>query len=747
MATARETLSQIRQKSAKDTLSEIRKKEPKGAFMRMTRAIEELPGAKALGEAITGAGMGYEASIRKGLGSLAQMATGGRVGGELARSGEELEQRGKEIAPVSTFAGGLIAPAVGVTKATKALGLAKTGGPLIQRALRAAGIGAVTVPTVAPVEDAENMTIADFYKEKGGQALLGAVGGAALFGAGKFAGTAANRFMDLLGERTIKQTQDLLQRYKIQTIGDLEKAVKAEDEAARKAGAQQEKLRAQQEKIAAGQATREARAEKKAQVGVSKERQRVLDIAREREREAAGRVVSAETRQANARDAADQLERELLARPGLDRESFGKILRQTAKKLRDDAVGFRNKIDFEKVIDDAGKQPDIPTGTIIADIETLLKDVRYKPASDALRQLQKDLMTGQTKGLNLRAAHNLKEALDDRISDFFKSDSAADKRIGGALNKLKKALVKSATDKHTSYREALSQYRVLSRPLDIVERNGKLRPVLDVDPMSGATKLTESEVVGQVINKARTGNPTMRRLLETDPTLRDPARLYFTRDLLGTEGKAPTPDAFRNWLKNNEGVLRQTGLYDEFSSLARARQTAGKAVADAKSMVATGKELEAEAAKLRKAAVGYVERAAKTTTTPSEIVAPVTKRAEERIGELGKETKRLESVSAQAAERARTYQGLESELRTARPQNVPAIAERTINRMYKDGSINQEEYENLLAQLDRMRVAAQTGQRAAENLESLKRWTIGLLGLGGLGYVLGRDAEPPGAAR
>jgi hypothetical protein len=131
-------------------------------------------------------------------------------------------------------------------------------------------------------------------------------------------------------------------------------------------------------------------------------------------------------------------------------------------------------------------------------------------------------------------------------------------------------LIKQTPDE---YKEALGKFATLSRPLDIMERQGALKRVLDVDPLSTAERLTEAQVVGEIINKSRAGNQTFSRLLESSPQLKESGRLYFTQNLFA-KGDVPTEASLKTWLVNNERPLRQLGLYDEFKNIRVAKETA-----------------------------------------------------------------------------------------------------------------------------------------------------------------------------
>ena len=696
MATARERLSQIRQQSAKDRLAQIRKGKTKPAVDDFERPSMEW-GADlvtsreptSIQKAATGGVLGLAGGTLKGAGAVTQLATGGRAGGTLARAGELATEKGKEIAPVSTFVGEVAAPVAGVKKASKILDIAKQGESFIRKALKAAGIGAVALPAAMPVKDADQMSVSDFYAEKGQEAALGAVGGGVLFGAGKVGGAALGKFMDLIGNRTIKQARDIISKYQVKTLDDLQKAIKAEDEALAK-------TRAQREQVAAGQVKREARAEAKATTGVPREKQRVLDVAREKERLAQQSLADAEARSVAANDAIADLETRLRGDP-TEKVTLGRMVRQIATNIKEKGTAYRNtKAKFKETVDNAPADPIIPTINVGTTVRKYLKDIN-NPVEEKLFTDISARLGGKEARLSVRSADSLKDYLNTIIETKMHGNTPIDKNIRSKVIELRNQIVKDLGDYYAPYRKAMEEYGPASRPLDIVERNGSLKKVLDQDPLSKEYKLSESEVVGSIIQRAQKGSQVFSRLMTENPEIQEPARLYFTRDLLG-RGSPPTPAQFKTWLKNNEGALRQLGLYDEFSSLARARVTAQNAVEVAKGVAG-------EAAVKRKAAAGYVERAAKAGTTPAEIVVPAAKRAEKR----GKE---LESEGVRIAKRADAYRQIESQLRTARPQDVPGVASRAIERMRSEGVIDDAQYQTMLGQLRNIETVAEAANKA-----------------------------------
>jgi hypothetical protein len=89
-----------------------------------------------------------------------------------------------------------------------------------------------------------------------------------------------------------------------------------------------------------------------------------------------------------------------------------------------------------------------------------------------------------------------------------------------------------------------------------------------------------ADVVGRVLQKTKSGSPALEKLIAEDPSLKDAARMYFSRELFGLEGfqKNLTPAQYQTFLKNNEASLKAAGLFDDFANLAKARSTAQQTI-------------------------------------------------------------------------------------------------------------------------------------------------------------------------
>jgi hypothetical protein len=473
------------------------------------------------------------------------------------------------------------------------------------------------------------------------------------------------------------------------------------------------------------------------------------DVAKARtaEQSAARAASSAQQEFQQAEAAVTALEQKLAGQPGMTADEFGRQLQQTTAKLSKDAIADRKRdAGYEKVFQAAGDKPTVDTSGLIASIDKQYKQTRNPTLQNILAELKSQATTGAKvsetgvfeggdKALSLRSADSLKGYMDSIISSKMHKSSPVklDKEILNSLQNLKNQLMMQA-NKNTDYKRAVSTFREMSRPLDIVERNGSLRKVIDQDPVSTAYRMTEAEVTGQVIRKANAGNPTFTRLLQTNPDLKDSARLYFSKDLFGKDA-APTAKGFENWLSTNERSLRQTGLYDEFSTLRNAQRSAQEAVDVAKGNVtaaterlATAAETTKKAERLAEKGTARLEAALKTAETPEQLASRVSK-AEKRVAP---------AVSRFASEEQKLQRSLDalSELnsnltRATKPEQVRIEVKATAEKLKDLGLINEQQRDQML------REVAQLGESMEARAEALKRVrniVIGASALAGVGY-------------
>jgi len=445
-----------------------------------------------------------------------------------------------------------------------------------------------------------------------------------------------------------------------------------------------------------------------------------------------------------AKSAVDQLEQRLLKQPGINAEQFGSELRQATQKLERDLVATRAEgSGFSNVLEKYGDQPVVNTNRLVSTIENLKEQTRNPNVIRMLDQVKYLAGTEGTDGkvinqLSLRNADSLRKYLS---KDIFQTEEgrmlAANKEVLNVLKQLRGDLIKQTPD---DYKQALGAFRTLSRPLDIVERNGALARVIDVDPLSTAEKLTEAQVTGEIVRKAQQGNPVFSRLLEVSPNLRESGRLYFTQNLFGKEA-VPTEASLRTWLLANERPLRQLGLYDEFKSIRTARETAQRAVNDAKGQFDVAKAVAGEAEAARKASKSMFKR---SETRLADVLGTI-----EKPGDLAKRAaaapenafvqKLNQQLSAASNKRQMIDTLLEAEsnlIRAEKPAQV-VTEMRLLAKQLKDKNlINEETRDLMMRQADSLSNDVEAQRKA---IATIKKAVVYGAGFGATGYVAQRQ--------
>jgi len=467
--------------------------------------------------------------------------------------------------------------------------------------------------------------------------------------------------------------------------------------------------------------------------------------------QAAGLVNDAEQGVLRANQAVDALEQKMLSLPTMNKEEFGKQLQVTTQQLFDEASKLRKKESkITEVINAAGNYLKVPTNNLQAMIDSQLKDIRNPALQGILEQTKNLAVTFDKNGqpinaLTVKSADSLKAYLDYVINAKQFKDTKLDKEIVNRVKEIRKQLVKNLTTSYQPYRDAMSTFRTLSRPLDIVERNGALKRVIETDPISLDYKMAEAEVTGLIIAKANAGNKVFQRLLEKNAGIKDSARLYFTKELFGKEA-APTEAVMRTFLRNNERPLKQLGLYEDFRDLRVAKTTAQNAVNEAKDVqkvaVAGSKEAESKT----KLAEAEAKRLTDLSQTASSRLADTLKTGDTLEETLRKSKSRAEPARVETAQRITAanktieqqqeikskYNKLVDDLKNAKPNEVPKKVESLTEDLYKNGSITLEERRKILDDVRKNQNIFTDAEKAQKRIGKL----LGLSTAVGLGSLL-----------
>ena len=352
--------------------------------------------------------------------------------------------------------------------------------------------------------------------------------------------------------------------------------------------------------------------------------------------------------------------------------------------------------------------------------------------------------------LTLKQAQSLKTYIDDIVNSREFGKSGKESAIKYQFGKIKAQLLEKMKDNNQAFVDALAKWRSLSRPLDIVERNGALRPVIARDPVSLEYRLSEAEVAGKVIAKANAGHPVFTRLLAEDPSIRESARLYYVQELFGGD-TAPTQRTLDLFLRNNERSLTQLGIKDEFASLSQARKTAQAAVdeateekasAEAASRVAarTATAAESKAAEARSLAKRAESRLAESlkTATSAEDLAKASAARTKSIELKTKNTiEKLQKAVSESVDTKRKYEKMVADLEASPVEKADAEAKKIINDLYENKIIDIDQYKSFNKELADIQDKFGKSDRAKALVRAALR-KIGLysgLGIAGsLGY-------------
>jgi len=455
------------------------------------------------------------------------------------------------------------------------------------------------------------------------------------------------------------------------------------------------------------------------------------------EAEAAAHLADTEGRVARADQAVQSIEQRILSGERMAPEQFGTMLSDAARTLAEEGIANREKLSgFGPAIKSAGDTLIVPTQSISNRITQIVKSLRDPAIERPLEEIKSLLTNGEGKkkvgALSIKQADSLRKMLDRVIRT--KQIQYANGTAGDAaaaihhVNEIKGMLVKAAKTAHDPYKVALEKFRQLSRPLDIVQRKGALKKIVDVDSLSQDLLRGSAEIAGAVIRRAKEGHPVFTRLLEIDPNIKNGARAYFNRELFGRD-RVPTTDALRGFLQSNEGALRQLGLFDEFSTIANARAAGERAVEAVKLELTQAKtglkqataaeraqqKVISEAKQVKDFAKTRVAEAEKSAVTSEEIKTQTQLRAKEAEVRLAKQAGGVEKETREAIAPIRTRMGEAavsakeagakaeaiakdlSDLSRADPKNAVAKAKDIVNTFKKELSTSQ--YDDLMRQI------------------------------------------------
>jgi hypothetical protein len=494
------------------------------------------------------------------------------------------------------------------------------------------------------------------------------------------------------------------------------------------------------------------------------------------EAEAASHLSDTEGRVARADQAVQAIEQRIMSGERMAPEQFGAMLQNASRTLLETGLAAREKLSgFGPAIRSAGEALIVPTKSMFTRIEQIIKSTRDPAIVKPLEEIKGLLSNGEGKkkvlSLSIEQADSLRKMLD-RVTRT-KQIQYANGTAGDAaaaihhVSELKDLLVSAAGNAHKPYKTALEKFRELSRPLDIVQRKGALRKVVDVDNLSQDLLRGSAEIAGAVIRRAKEGHPVFNRLLEIDPNIKNGARAYFNRELFGRD-RVPTTDRLRGFLQENEGVLRQLGLSEEFATIANARAAGERAVEAVKLELTQAKtglkqataaeraqqKAVSEAEKVRGFAVKRQAEAEKAAVTPEKIATQAELRAKEAEIRLGKEARGVEKAtketvdpirarigeaavsSEKAASKAAEIEKSLERLANVDPRNAASEASKIVESFRKE--LSTEQYGNLIRQIKMVEDAYGATDAARKQLLTIVAAGAGVGILGGSAASAGR---------
>jgi len=544
---------------------------------------------------------------------------------------------------------------------------------------------------------------------------------------------------------------------------------------------------ANRESIAAERAARQAGASPQAMQDI---RESVLTKTRDRvqsemvkareaglnESEAMSHLADTEGRVVAAEKAVQDIEQRILSGERMAPEQFGSMLSNAAKNLLEIGMKTRETLSgFGSAVRSAGESLIVPTQKISSRIDQIIKTVRDPAISKPLEEIKTLLSNGEGKekilSLSVEQADSLRKMLN-RISRT-KQIQYANGSSGDAaaalhhINEIEDMVTKAAGNAHPPYKDAMDKFRRLSRPLDIVQRKGALRKVVDVDNLSQDLLRGSAEIAGAVIRRAKEGHPVFTRLLEIDPEIQNGARAYFNRELFGRD-KVPSVDGLKKFLLENEGVLNQLGLYDEFSTISNARASGERALNSVKTELTQAKTSlkEATAAeraqqkavtaaeRLRSAASKRLGEAEKAAVTPEEVIkeselrakgaeaklskreTAIEKETSKAVGELRSEAGKSLSKVEKAGSKVREIEQAVERLNIADPKDAVSEAKRIVEGFSKD--LTTEQYGDLIRQIKMVEDTYGKTEAARQKLKTIISAGVGVGVLGGSAASAGR---------
>lgn len=223
------------------------------------------------------------------------------------------------------------------------------------------------------------------------------------------------------------------------------------------------------------------------------------------------------------------------------------------------------------------------------------------------------------------------------------------------LLKVADAARKAIQNEIAGYEAARQKYAQLAEAKDVYRKGNLFGDItetefgdLTAEDMAAGKKpkftVAPKDAMEQIVSLANAGKEGLAEAAQANPKLKDAAKAYFNDLIFGSlETKAVTGEAMVKKVADNEKALKDLGLYDEYSQMARERQFVEKQISDiskAKSGATKAYDLAAGQERLEKGAISkateVAKRAGEEAAITKEKAAPLRQTVEEKTAEVAK---------------------------------------------------------------------------------------------------------------
>ena len=318
------------------------------------------------------------------------------------------------------------------------------------------------------------------------------------------------------------------------------------------------------------------------------------------------------------------------------------------------------------------KEKNIPANDVIALIDATMPTTADEVLKTALRRAKDnltDIKSGARKvGEGKRAEYFVTPELMDSVQRVM-GDSASSGLIGMAgtaqktggqraaeLLKVAKAARGAIQKEISEYEVAREKYAQLAEAKDVYRKGNifgdltetEFGDLTEADIAAGKKPkftMAPKDAMEQIVSLANAGKEGLAEAAQANPKLKDAAKAYFNDLIFGSpETKAVTGEAMVKKIADNEKALKDLGLYDEYSQMARERQLAEnqiKLISEAQSDVLKTYTLASGQQQLEKGAVSKATEVAKRAGEEIAIVKEKAAAPQQTINEKTAEIAKL----------------------------------------------------------------------------------------------------------